>query len=324
MKIANILIIIPFFVLLLSACVEEELTNPLASVEVSKTVYGINESVVFNFTGQAQQVAIFTGDKTHDYDLFEAGGNTGFVVNKGTFSYAYKQPGTYKVVVVASNYSEGALTIVKDTCSVTIQVFDDDATIKYLSCPRVLYDEIAAESVNDTDWLVRLPQRIQFRGQVATIPSTQRLSVKLASDSTVMLVNGVKFSTTTNYQLNNPLAINLTAHSGDVKDYTLYMLRYPEFSVFKLTGVTGVLTRSEFNYDKMTMTLTLPAGTDKTSLVPEFTVTEGQQVFLGDDLITSNVSVVNFSSPVVLRIRNTVTGKPHLTAETEVTVTVVN
>ena len=323
MKIVNIFKILPLIVLLVSACVEEELTMPVASVEVTKTVYGINESVVFNFTGQAQQVAIFPGDKAHNYDLFESGGNTGFVVNKGTFSYAYKQPGTYKVVVVASNYAEGAVNMLKDTTSVMIQVIDDDVTIKTLSCPRVLYDEIAAHSVNDTDWLVRLPQRILFRGQQATIPSTQRLAVKLASDSTLMLVDGVKFSTTTNYQLNNPLTLNLTAHAGNVMNYTLYMLRLPEFSVFKLNGINGVLTRSEFNYDKMTMTVTLPAGTDKTGLVPEFTLSQGQEVFVNDLLITSAVSVIDFSSPVVFRLRNTYPGKSHLIAETEVTVSVL-
>lgn len=323
MKIVNIFKILPLIVLLVSACAEEKLTMPAASVEVAKTVYGINESVVFNFTGQAQQVAIFPGDKAHNYDLFESGGNTGFVVNKGSFSYAYKQPGTYKVVVVASNYAEGAVNMLKDTTSVMIQVIDDDVTIKSLSCPRVLYDEIAAVSVNDTDWLMRLPQKILFRGQQATIPSTQRLAVKLASDSTVLLVDGLGFSATKSYQLNNPLTLSLTAHAGNVMDYMLYMLRLPEFSVFKLAGVNGVLTRSEFNYDKMTMTVTLPAGTDKTGLVPEFTLSQGQEVFVNDLLITSAVSVIDFSSPVVFRLRNTYPGKSHLIAETEVTVSVL-
>ncbi|HPH47375.1 MAG TPA: hypothetical protein PLO29_00625 [Paludibacter sp.] len=323
MKTVNIFKILPFFVLLVSACVEEELIMPVASVEVSKTVYGINESVVFNFTGQAQQVAIFPGDNTHNYDLFESGGNTGFVVNKGTFSYAYKQPGTYKVVVVASNYSEGAVNMLKDTTSVMIQVIDDDVTIKSLSCPRVLYDEIAAVSVNETDWLVCLPQRVLFRGQQPNIPSTQRLAVKLASDSTVLLVDGFAFSATKNYQLNNPLTLSLTAHAGNVMQYTLYMLRLPEFSVFKLNGVDGVLTRSEFNYDKMTMTVTLPAGTDKTKLVPEFTLSQGQEVFVNDMLIRSAVSEIDFSMPVVFRIRNTYPDKSYLIAETEVTVSVL-
>ncbi|OJV36155.1 MAG: hypothetical protein BGO29_00985 [Bacteroidales bacterium 36-12] len=323
MNIKNIFKVLPFCVLLFSACVEEELTLPVASVEVSKVVYGINESVVFNFIGEAQQVSIFTGDKAHNYDLFESGGNTGFVVNKGTFSYSYKQPGTYKVVVVASNYSEGAGNMLKDTTSVTIRVIDEDVTIKSLSCPRVLYDEIAAESINDTDWLIRLPQRILFRGQQANIPSNQRLAATLASDSTLMLVDGIKFSTTTTYQLNNPLTLSLTAHAGNVMDYTLYMLRLPEFAVFKIADVDGVLTRSEFNYDKMTMTVTLPAGTDKTNLIPEFTLSQGQEVFVNDMLITSAVSVIDFSSPVIFRIRNTYPGKSHLVADTEVTVSVL-
>lgn len=322
MKIANIIKVLPLLVLLLSACVEDEVTVPVATAEVSKAVCTINESVVFHFTGQAQQVSIFTGDKSHDYNLIEQG-NTGFVVNKNTFSYAYKQPGTYTVVIVASNLSEGAETILKDTCSLTIQVIDDDATIKALSCPKVLYDEIAAENMNETDWLVRLPLKIQFAGKVATITSRQRLSVKLASDSTVLLVNGVKFNATTLYELNTPIALNLKAHSGNMNDYTLYMLRYPEFTSFKLAGVDGVLLRNEFNYNKMTMTVTLPAGTDKTSLTPQFTMVEGQEVYVNNVLQTSGVSVVDFTAPVVFRLKNTLAGKPHLTAETEVTVSVL-
>lgn len=323
MKITNIIKVIPLLVLFLSACVEEEIPAPVASAEVSKTIYSINESVVFNFTGKAGQVAIFTGDKGHSYDLLEEG-NKGFVVNKQTFSYAYKQPGTYKVVIIASNYSEGAVTMLKDTCSLMIQVVDDDATIKYLSCPKVLYDEIAARSVNDTDWLVCLPQKIMFAGKIATITSKQRLAVKLASDSTVMLVNGVKFSATTTYELATPVALNLTAHSGNVKDYTLYMLRFPEFLTFKVAGVSGTLVRSEFNYNKMTMSITVPAGTDRANLIPEFTLSQGQEVFVNDVLQTSGVSVVDFSSPVVFRLKNTYSGKSHLAAETEVTVSVVN
>jgi hypothetical protein len=93
--------------------------------------------------------------------------------------------------------------------------------------------------------------------------------------------------------------------------------------LFKLAGINGVLTRSEFNYDKMTMTVTLPAGTDKTGLVPEFTLSQGQEVFVNDLLITSAVSVIDFSSPVVFRLRNTYPGKSHLIAETEVTVSVL-
>lgn len=294
MKIANTIKILPLLVLMLSACVESEVKMPFASVEVSTTACKINESVIFHFNGVAPQVSIFTGDKSHDYDLIEQG-NTGFVVNKNTFSYAYKQPGIYKVVIVATNLSDGAEKIWKDTSSLIIRVTDEDATIKALSCPKVLYDEIAAENMNDTDWLVRLPQKIQFAGKVATITSRQRLSVKLASDSTVLLVNGLKFNSTTLYELKTPIALNLKAHSGNTNDYTLYMLRLPEFTSFKLAGVEGVLTRSEFNYNKMTMTVTLPAGTDKTSLIPQFTLVEGQEVYVNNVLQTSGVSVVDFT-----------------------------
>lgn len=304
------------------SCTEKEIVVPQISVEVEKTTYQINETVIFNMIGEAQQIAIFTGDSKHDYELFADGGNTGFVVNKKTFSYSYKQPGTYKVVIVSSNFTENGETIKSDTCSVTLNVIDDDATIKTLTCPKVLYDEIAAIDINETDWLIRLPQKIMFAGKVATISSKQRLSFKLASDSTALLINGVKFNATTTYELNNPLTLSLTAHAGNSRDYTLYMLRLPEFASFKINGVDGVIVRNEFSYDRMTMSVTLPVGVDKTALIPEFTLSEGQEVYVNDILLTSSVSVVDFSSPVVFHIKNIYSGKPELIAETEVTVTV--
>jgi PKD repeat protein len=320
-KIIAIHICLIAFGALFVSCTDEQVSQPVALFEVSSQTNVIHESVVFTFTGEANQVSIFTGDKKHEYDLLEAG-NTGFVVNKGTFSYAYKQPGTYKVVLVAANYSASDGVILKDTASMIIQIVDNDVSIQSLSCPKVLYDEIAAHPVNEEEWLVVLPQKIMFTGRTAAVTSKQRLAVKLASDSTTLLINDTKYNATTQYELNTPLLLNVSAHSGDSKDYRLYMLRYPEFADFKINDEEGVLQRSEYNYDKMVYEFTLPEETDKTALKPVFTLSEGQEVYHHDNPVVSGSTVIDFSSPVVFVLSNTFTDKPQLVAETEITVVV--
>ena len=80
----------------------------------------------------------------HDYELREQS-NTGFVVNKNLFTYSYATPGTYKVVCVASTYTDGATDLKRDTCSYTVTVIDDQTEIENISCPQIVYDEVFAE-----------------------------------------------------------------------------------------------------------------------------------------------------------------------------------
>ncbi len=313
------IITILIFILIANGCQDENAITPKASVQASAIELKINESVEFKFNGTAQKVSIFTGDESHNYDSIQSG-NKGFVVNKGVFNYAYRHPGVYKVVIVASTSNERAAQLLHDTCSVTINVIDTIATIKSITCPKVFYDEIAAKTVGK-DWLVCLPQKILFKGQTLPVSSKQRLAIKLASDSAKLLVNNAGFNSTATYELKNGTALSVKPYMGDTQNHNLYMLFYPEFKTFTLNGVAGTLVRSEYNYDRMQLNVTLPAGTDKKNLIPVFTLSEGQEVYVNGVLQTTGVSVVDFTSPVVFRLRNTSAANAELSAETLVTVT---
>lgn len=313
-----ILLSIVFF----SSCQDEVLTTPVASFTASTVVLKINESVEFKFDGMAQKISIFPGDEEHLFDSIKSG-NTGFVMNKGVFNYAYRYPGRYKVVVVASNFNDNAEQLLQDTTSIYINVVDSDATIKSVSCPKVFYDEIAAENINN-DWLIRLPQKILFKSQNLTVSSKQRLSVKLGSDSAQLFVNDVKFSSTTSYELKNGIQLSVDPYSGETNVYNMYMLFYPEFKKFTINGVAGVLTRNEYDYTKMTMLVALPTGTDVSALVPEFTLSEGQTVTVAGVEQTSAVSVLNFTNAVNFELTNTSNTIPALSAKTFINVTVTH
>ncbi len=64
----------------LTACdSEDEATQPTAKIEIEQDTYNINESMTVHFTGNAENVVIYTGDSGHDYELREQS-NTGWSV----------------------------------------------------------------------------------------------------------------------------------------------------------------------------------------------------------------------------------------------------
>ena len=126
---------------------DDEVEQPTASVSINKTTLNINESMEIHFTGSASDVVVYTGDLNHCYDLREES-NYGLVVNKGLFTYAYSTPGTYTVVVVATNHGNEGKDIKRDTYTFDVKVIDDVTTIDKISAPAVLYDEVFATAVN--------------------------------------------------------------------------------------------------------------------------------------------------------------------------------
>ncbi|MDD3322878.1 MAG: hypothetical protein PHS59_15675 [Paludibacter sp.] len=312
------------FVLSLTACQDEDkINNPKASIEVSKQVLNINESVQFTFNGLGQQVSIFTGDKNHIFDSINRG-SSGLVFNKGgVFNYAYRTPGKYKVVIIASNYTDNATTLLNDTCSVYINVVDSDASISSIICPQILFDQVAATNFGN-DWLVRLPQKVLYKGTTATISSKEKLAITMSSDSAKFIVNNSKYVSTLAYELINPVSINVKPYTGDTVKYKLYMLYYPEFSTFNIMNIAATLTRNTYSYNQMQLNVKLPVGTDFSSLVPQFTLSQGQHVYINGIEQISSVSQVNFSAPIVYQLQNSVLDRPDLVAITNVTVIVGN
>lgn len=306
--------------LLIYSCKEESVKTPVASVEVNKTNVDKNESVEFIFTGEADQVVVFTGDKGHNFDLKNSQ-NIGVIVNKNRFSHSYRSPGEYKVFFIASSYSDLAEVLLQDTCLVIINVKDDDASISSISCPQILYDEVFADKQGN-DWLLILPQKVLFNNREVSISSQQRLNIKLGSDSATLMINDALFKSTVKYELNSPLELDMTSNFGSTEKSFLYMLRYPEFENFKIGEYDGVLVRNIYNYDKMEMTVTVPSGTDLGNIIPEFILKEGQSAYINGIEQTSKVSAVDFTSPVTYTLKNSYQDNNNLFAVTEITVTV--
>lgn len=308
--------------LMMVSCDDETATQPVSAISVDKNTVEVNESMTVHFIGDADNVVVYTGDTDHDYELRKES-NTGLVVNKGVLTYSYTTPGIYKVVCVATNHADVGKSLLTDTCSVYVKVIDDITEIEKLSAPQVLYDEVFADQINDTDWLMALPRKIKYKTSAPSVSMQQKLKFYIPSVTTTVTINGEPFASNDKYDLSSPLDIVTHSNEGTSRSYRLYTLNYGEFKTFKLAGVTGKIDRTEYDYSYYEINMELPAGTDLTSLVPEFTLyADNEKPYIGDAPQTSGVTAVDFSAPVVYRFVTTDATNPAVSVESTCKVTV--
>ena len=138
-------------------------------------------------------------------------------------------------------------------------------------------------------------------------------------DDVTVTIDGEPFSEKTKYDLSKDHVVTVTAPSGNSGDYRLHQVYYPVFSSFNVNGVKGSVVYSAYDYDKATIDIALPKGTDVTRLSPVFTSAEGKSVTVNGAEQVSGTSVQDFSSPVTYVLSNADAEYP---ATTEIVVTV--
>ena len=304
-----------------SACnSEEEATQPTAQMKIEQDTYNINESMTVHFTGNAENVVIYPGDSGHDYELREQS-NTGLVVNKGLFTYAYTTPGVYKVVCLVTNHSNEGQVVLRDTCSAYVRVKDDVTELERISAPAVYYDEVFADPIGGGNWLMALPRKLLYKNKTLTVPLTQKLKFYIASSTSTIAIDGADFSSTTKYNLGSTHEITVTSNEGNVASYKLLTLNYAIFKSFSLLGATGTLGYSEYDYSTYTMNVKVPAGSDISAVAPKFAMTgTNESAFINGVEQTSGVTKVDFTRPVTYTLIATHPENPEVKLETTVTV----
>ena len=171
-----------------ASCDDKEATQPTAAISVDKNHYEVNESMQLRFIGNADNVVVYPGDETHDYEL-RTEANSGLVVNKGLLTYAYQKPGIYHVVCVATNHEDAGNSLLSDTTSVWVTVTDDVNTIKDVSVNVLNINEVYADLMNDKDWRLALSRKVLYKGKDVNVAlRNQRLSIYQDSPSASVVV----------------------------------------------------------------------------------------------------------------------------------------
>ena len=319
--------------LLVVSCKEETVATPKVAASINKTELAVNEVMKIDFGGSvADQIVVFPGNEKHDYELRNES-NTGFVVNKGLFTYAYDAPGTYTVVCLASTSGDLAANLQFDTCSFVVRVRDDDTVIKTLSSPSVATDEVFAKKFAENIWVLALPRIVvpppPQRPITINLNSDRKLRYQIQSGLTKVFVNGKDFTQEGKsaiggvQDLSAPLDIKVVSNAGTERNYILYTVYYPEFtaSSFKLEGATGTLVRTIYDYSTLEMSVNLPSGADVSNLIPTFTTRDAnEKAYIGNVEQISGVSAVDFTNEVSYRLVSTVPENPEVQIESTVVV----
>lgn len=318
----SVCLILAWLATMLTACDNEKATQPTAAISIEKNMLEVNESMAIRFVGNADNVVVYPGDSGHDYELREES-NTGLVVNKNLLTYSYSTPGTYKVVCVATNHADEGKSILTDTCSVFIKVIDDCTEIGKIST-TALYDEIFADRINTQDWLFAMPRKIKYKTSNPSVSLSQKLKFYIPSTATRIYIDGADYNANSKYDLGQSHTVKLVSNEGSSQDYNLYTLNYGEFKTFQVAGVTGTITRTEYDYGYHEINMQVPTGTDLTELAPDFTLyATNEKVYIGDVEQTTG-DVVDFTNPVTYRFVVTSTDKPEITVESTCVVTITS
>lgn len=301
---------------------EDEATQPTARIEIEQDTYNINESMTVHFTGNAENVVIYTGDSGHDYELREQS-NTGLVVNKGLFTYAYTTPGVYKVVCLVTNHSNEGQVVMRDTCSAYVRVKDDVTQLDRISAPAVYYDEVFADNLGGGNWLMVLPRKLLYKNKTLTVPLKQKLKFYIESSTSTIAIDGADYNSTTKYDLASTHEITVTSNEGTVATNKLLTLNYAIFKSFALLGKTGTLGYSEYDYSTYTMDVKVPAGSDISAVAPKFAMTAAnERAYINGVEQVSEVTKVDFTKPVTYTLVAVHPENPEVKVETTVTVNV--
>ena len=142
------------------------------------------------------------------------------------------------------------------------------------------------------------------------------VAIFTTTGASVTVGSSIQVSGTTAHNFTNPVTYTVTAADGTTQDYTVTVTVAASpakaITAFSLAGVVGTI-----NETGKTIAVTMPYGTDVTSLVATFTTT-GASVKVGSTVQVSGTMANNFTNPVIY----TVTAADGTTQDYTVTVTV--
>ncbi len=284
---SNITIISLICLLALSAC-QDEIIEPKACFSVDVTEANVGESVTFSNCGEGLAFSIWTGDSYHDYNKY--GIDAGVAFLDEFFSYAYPEPGTFTVAMVATSYGNNGEEVYEDVDSLKVTITDARAELLEFGfrSPKV---------IGTVDGRT-LDAEVPYGTNLASLKATFKTSSKFA----VVTVDGVEqLSGKTANDFTVPVEFVVTAQTGDTARYWAHVYSIADtakqITEFSINDIAGI-----FEGDQITVTL--PAGTSEfTKLIADFEVSsEKTEVSVDGTPQFSGSTRNDFTDPVTYTV----------------------
>jgi hypothetical protein len=302
--------------------------TPQAAFEINKDVYDVFESVRFTNKGTGQAYVVYPGDNGHVYGQTN---NTGFTTaSDGTFSYAYSEAGSYNVVWIASSMNaagERILSVDSTTVNVVaknsgldmFQIFNVYKMTEYtgnvfhspegkfvaedtLLCP-ILFASWRNSTVNS----IKAKQLIKFE-LASTLSKMYWINPLGEEKEIISLHSGSRIVEFVQGGMLKTQQFKVRTNSGFFTDYYVAPVMIPQFTSFKINGITGTIKRDIAYYNIYDISVDKSTLGDISALSPEFVVMNDDVNLLDGTNCTvtidgvvqqSGVSVVDFSKGVV-------------------------
>jgi hypothetical protein len=282
-KILTVLILL-FAILATWGCEKENISKPRACFTTEVSEANVGEPITFNNCGEGKAFSIWTGDTYHAYANY--GTDAGVSFEGETFSYAYPEPGTFTVTMVATNFGNNGQDVYEDVDSMVVSITDNRAEFLEFGfrSPKVL------GNIEGHDIFIEVPYSTDFTNLKATFKTSSKFSV--------VTVDGVEQVTgKTANDFTNPVEYTITAQTGDQTQYLAHVYTNPdtskELTYFSINNVPGV-------FDGNTIRVTMPAGdTNYTNLRAQFEISSEKAVVTVNGVVqVSGSSKNDFTDPV--------------------------
>jgi len=311
---------------LLTGCASESFikdiyVNPVASFTTTKTEYEVHESVLFTNTGEAQKFVVYPGDSLHKYNVSY---NTGYATaSNGTFSFAYNEPGTYKAIWVASSINEkGEIITAVDSTQINVVatnggldnflIYNIYKMTDYSSA--IFFSSTGVSISKDTILCPILFDAWRPSLAVNSIKAPQLINFRLASSLSKFIWvdnNGLEREIKTansasrivNFLKNGSLAVQqfiVKTASGFNSNYYIAPVIIPKMTKFTVNGINGTITRDIAYYNRYNVSISLPTGTDLSSIVPTFEIMNNDVNLVGGNIEVTVNGVMQTSGSSVL------------------------
>ena len=275
--------------------------QPNVSGVTGKTAYTQGDTVGIDDALKVSATAIDSGTLSYAWYLKASsdGGTDTLVGSDASFSPPTDTVGTFDYYVVVTNTVTGLsdCSVTSDPLTVTVEK-DTRSSAKAITGFTIDgVDEMISES--DHTIAVTLPYGTDITSLTPTIT--------VSANATVSPTSG------TAQDFTSPVTYKVTAENGSTQDYIVTVTVETDtrssakaITGFTIDGVDGMISESDY-----TIAVTLPYGTDITSLTPTITVSANASV-------SSSGTAQDFTEPV----RYTVTAEDESTQDYIVTVTV--